>query len=121
MGNDLAAWRLASPGRHLDGVSDELGAEMVSDRPAHNPSGPGVEHDRQVHLAGPGPVFGDVHDPQLVGAVGIEGAVDAIVGGVAVTGPGPAPAAAVVDAHRAADGHQAGHGGARAPFAEPEA
>ena len=30
------------------GVDDEFGAEMVGDRPAHDPAGEHVEHDRCV-------------------------------------------------------------------------
>ena len=50
----------AAPDGHLDGVDDELGADVIGDRPAHDPAGPGVEHDGEVDPALTGGVLGDV-------------------------------------------------------------
>ena len=64
---------------HLEGVDDELGAEVVGDRPADDPSGPGVDDDGEVDPALAGAVLGDVLHPQPVRAVGAELAVHQIV------------------------------------------
>ena len=45
----------AQPG-HVQSIGDQLGAQMIGDRPAHYPAGEDVEHDRGV-------------DPALTGAV----------------------------------------------------
>src|ERR1019366_10460927 len=42
---------VASPDGHLQGVDDELGAEMIRDRPADDATREGVDHSRQVDLA----------------------------------------------------------------------
>jgi hypothetical protein len=47
----LTAAEAAPPQRHLEGVDDELRADVVGDRPAHDASAPGVEDDGQVDLA----------------------------------------------------------------------
>ncbi len=91
VGDGLAVASASSPAGHLDGVGDELGAEVIGDRPAHHPSGPGVDDHRQVDLAVGGGVFGDVHAPQPIRALVIEGAVDQVGVGVAARG-GAAPA-----------------------------
>jgi hypothetical protein len=59
---------VAGPLRHLQRVDDELGAQMVRDRPADDPAGEHVEHHRRVDSALAGAVLGDVGDPQPVGA-----------------------------------------------------
>src|SRR5207245_10550617 len=74
----MLGW-LSSPDRHLERVNDELGADVIGDRPADHASGPGVEHDRAIELARVGAVFGDVHDPQPVRTVRVELAGDEVV------------------------------------------
>ena len=58
-----------APGRHLQGVDDELGPDVIGDGPADDPTAPGVEDDGHVDLALGGGVLGDVADPQPVGPV----------------------------------------------------
>jgi len=65
----------------LDGVDDELGTDVVGDRPAHDSAAEGVEDHGQVHLAVGGGVFGDVHYPQAVRSSGVELAADEIIAG----------------------------------------
>ena len=77
---------------HVEGVDDELGAEVVGDRPAHDPAGPGVDDDGEIDPALTGGLLGDVGDPQPVGSVGTELAVHQIV---RRTAPAPAAGAAL--------------------------
>jgi hypothetical protein len=65
---------------HVDGVGDEFGAPVVRDRPAHHPSAPRVDHDRQVDPSLAGAVLGDVLHPQPIRAVGTELAMHQIIG-----------------------------------------
>jgi hypothetical protein len=68
-------------------------------------------------------MFGDVHDPQLVGLFGVERSVDKIIVDVAVAGPGAAPVSfAVVNPDRPTCPHQTLTGCFRSadPAAEPE-
>jgi hypothetical protein len=69
----------APPERHLEGIDDELGPDVIGDRPADDASAEGVEDDGDVDLAGVGGVLGDVGDPQLVGLVDGELAVHQIL------------------------------------------
>ena len=67
----------APPDGHLQGVDDELGADVIGDRPADHPPAPGVDHDGQIDLAVGGGMFGDVAHPQPVGSVtGSDGSPD---------------------------------------------
>ncbi len=43
MSDGLACWWLAPPDRHLDGVDNELGADVIGDRPADGSSAERVE------------------------------------------------------------------------------
>ncbi len=74
----MLGW-LPSPDRHLERVDNELTADVIRDRPAHDASAERVEHDGAIELAGIGAMFGDVHDPQTVGTVGVELTADEIV------------------------------------------
>ena len=105
----LFGW-LASPARHLEGVDDELGADVIGDRPAHDASVERVEHDREIDVAVDGWVLGDVHHPQPVRAVGVELAADEIVVGDAgeVTARA-APSSAPPDALDAGLAHETLH------------
>jgi hypothetical protein len=120
--NDLVLWWVALPGRHLDRVSDELGANVIRDRPVHDASRPGIDDHSEVDLATSGGVFGDVHTPQPVRAVGIEGPVDEVVVDLAVARPGAAPVAfPIVDPDRPSHIHQRFAGGLGAADAMTEA
>ena len=80
---------------HLQGVDDQLGAQVISDRPADHAAGVDIQHDRAVHPPAAGAVLGDVGDPQPVGAVGDEPPVDVIGPGRHVPHAGTAPPAPV--------------------------
>jgi hypothetical protein len=120
--HDLVSWRLTFPGRHLDCVGDEFGADVIGNRPTDHAPRPGVDDDGEVDLAGRSGVFGDVHAPQTVRAVGIEGAVDEVGVDLAVTGPGAAFAFPIVDPHRTTGAHEtfAGRLGAMDPSTEAQ-
>jgi len=94
------------PKRHLQGVHDELGAHVVSDRPAQHDATERVENHGQVHLAVRGGVLGHVGHPQAVGLIGVEPAVHQIITrrrcGVATGATPPAP----VDPHDPVNAHQ---------------
>ncbi|MDP9821157.1 hypothetical protein J2S59_000966 [Nocardioides massiliensis] len=70
--NDGAGFWTASPGGHLQGVDDQLGAHVVGDRPAHHLPGEHIEHRAAVDLPGSGGALGDVGAPQQVRSSGRE-------------------------------------------------
>jgi hypothetical protein len=82
----LAGRRLAPPAGHVERVDDELGSEVIGDRPADDEAAPRVDHHRAVDASVAGWVLGDVGDPQPVRSGGLELADDQIIGrdGVAV-------------------------------------
>ena len=83
---------LAAQSGHVQGVSNQFGAQMISDRPPHDPAGVDIENDRGVHPALTGAVLGDVGDPQSVRPVSTELTVDQIRPGClsrSVTAPTP--------------------------------
>jgi hypothetical protein len=51
IGVTIGADGFAAPAGYLEGVDNEFGAEMVGDRPAHDPAGIDVEHRGAVHSA----------------------------------------------------------------------
>lgn len=67
------------PTGHVQGVDDELGAQVVSDRPAHAPSGVDIDHRGAVHPALAGAVLINVGDPQPVRGIGAEPALDVVL------------------------------------------
>ncbi len=69
---------VASPDGHLQGVDDELGTEVISDRPADDATREGIDHSRQVDLALCRRVLGDVAHPEGIGPVDGELAVDEV-------------------------------------------
>ncbi len=71
----------ALPLGHLQSVDDELGADVVRDRPPDDPPGPDVDDRGAVHLPLGGGVFGDVGAPQPVRAVGDEPPADQVLVG----------------------------------------
>jgi len=120
MGDCLARRWLAPPDGHLYGVDHELGADVIGDRPADDPAAEGVEYHRQVHLAFPGRVLGDVHHPQAVWRHGIEATPDQVVTRLAAVPTGAAPPPTTVDAGDAGLAHQALDPLARAAGIEAE-
>ena len=46
--------RFTRADRHLQGVEDELGSQVVRHRPTHNPPAPGIEDDGGIEEAGGG-------------------------------------------------------------------
>jgi hypothetical protein len=57
---------------HAEGVEDELAAQVIGHRPAHDTSGAGIENHGQVEESLPGPQVGDASDPRLVRLLGDE-------------------------------------------------
>ncbi len=91
VGDRAVGWP-AAQGGHVDRVGDELGAHVIGDRPADDPSGPGVDDDGEVDPALAGAVLGDVLHPQPVRAVGAELAMHQIVAaGIGRPGCGCSP------------------------------
>jgi hypothetical protein len=83
-------------GLHFD---DELGAEMVGDRPVHDSPGVHVQDSSAIHPPFGSAVLGDVGEPQPVGPVGVEP--------VAARGP-PRPRCQAGDTASGADAPLAG-------------
>jgi hypothetical protein len=73
---DRAFGRSASPGGHVDHISNQFSAHVISDRPSHDTPGPGVDHDREIDPALAGAMLRHVLDPQPV-RVGWDGTGDA--------------------------------------------
>lgn len=110
----------AAPQGHLERVDDELGAQEVGDRPAHDAARPGVEDDGQIDLAGLGRVFGNVADPEPVRARHAKGAVDEILtGALGRVSACARPVAAAVHALDASSAHQPFHALATDPAPGP--
>lgn len=63
---------------HVEGFENEFGAQMIGHRPTDNAAAVDVEIDRKVQKAGPRRNVGDVSDPDLIGTVGFELAIDEI-------------------------------------------
>ncbi len=107
VGDAAVLRRLTPPDRHLHCIDDQLGADVVGDRPAHHSAAPGVEDDAEVHPAFVGAVFGDVHHPQPVRTGDVELALDQILrrGGAGVAA-GATPSLAPVDALHAGLAHE---------------
>jgi len=59
---------LAKAQSHVEGSFDQLGAQVVSHRPAHDATGEEVDDDGQVEPAFPGADVRDVGSPGLVGS-----------------------------------------------------
>jgi hypothetical protein len=93
---------LATPDGHLERVDDEFGADVVCDRPAHHAATERVEDRGEIDRAFTGQMFGHVHHPEPVWALGVELAADEIVAGlpgrVAAGAAPPAPPICALDA-----------------------
>ena len=94
---------------HVEGVQDQLGAQVLSHRPAHNSPGEGVQDHRQVQPALTGVLLGDVGHPQPVWRWRQEVPFDEVRCGCSgrVAACGAVPPAAV-DALQAVVTHQPG-------------
>jgi hypothetical protein len=66
---------------HLERVDDELGPEVVGDRPADDPAAVAVHHRRQVQPPLPRADVGDVRAPEPVDRGRREVALDQVRGG----------------------------------------
>jgi len=67
--------------RHPKRIGDQRRGRGGVDGPANHPTRTGIQHHRAVQLAFAGGVFGDVGDPQLVGAGAVELTPDQVGGG----------------------------------------
>ncbi len=65
---------------HVEGVEDELRAQVVCHRPADDAPGPGIEDDGEEQEACRGRHVGDVGHPQQVRRRRREDAADEIIG-----------------------------------------
>ena len=74
----------ALPGRHVQRVQDELGAQVRGHRPTNHPPAPGIDDHSEVQEPRPGWDVGDVGHPQLVWSVRAEVALDQIRRGTGV-------------------------------------
>jgi hypothetical protein len=94
---------------------------VIGDRPAQHDPAERVEDDRQKHPALCGGVLGDVRDPQPIGFVGVEAAVDQIIWRVGVGVAASAAPAPPMDPHDAVVTHQTLDAFAAVAAALPEA
>jgi hypothetical protein len=72
---------------HVQGLQDQLGAQMRGHRPAHHPTAPGVHHHGQVQEARPGRDVGDVGHPEPIATLGREVPVHQVRGRTALRIP----------------------------------
>lgn len=104
--------------RHLERLVGQPGVHAVGHRPADDPPGPYVHHERQAGPPAAGAHVGDVGEPGLVGAVGGEVAPHQVGGGPGLRrgclrSPLRPPRAAARGAGPAVVAHDAGHALAR--------
>ncbi len=71
---DQAGCRLPLADGHVQGIQDQLGAEVVGHRSAHNSPGEGVQDHRQVQPPFAGALLGAFGHPQLIGLAAESGA-----------------------------------------------
>lgn len=71
----------ALPAGHVESVDDEFGADVVGDRPADDPSGPGIHDRAAIDPAVGSSVLSDVGEPEPIRAIGMELALDQVVMG----------------------------------------
>ena len=116
-----ACGRAAVVDRHVQGIENQLGPQVVRHRPADHLSGEGVEHEGQVEPPLLAPGVGYVRNPETVGCSGGEVALHQIggrrcpLGGVRTGGTNPSPATAATDEARFS--HQPRHPFPSAPDA----
>ena len=99
--NDVV--RPAPVDRHVERVENQLGSQMVSHRPADNPTAVRVEYYGKVQEAGPRRNVGDIGDPELVRPLGAKVPVDEIGrrSRIAVSDGGSRPSASANPANAA--------------------
>ena len=97
------------PERHVEGIEHELCAQVVGHGPADHAAAEGIQHDGEVQEPGPGGDVGDVRDPEPIGCVGGEVALDQIRcrSGTRIPYRRPCPLAPT-DAPQAGTAHQSG-------------
>ncbi|MCY1537029.1 hypothetical protein D9M68_725090 [compost metagenome] len=78
MDQPTCAMRLTGIQGLLQGIQYEVCVHATTDSPADDPACKDVDHERHVQPALPGRYIGEVRHPQLVRAVGMELALDAI-------------------------------------------
>jgi hypothetical protein len=101
---------LALGDRHVEGVKDQLGAQVLGPRPADDPAGEAVQHDRQVQPAFIGALLGEVGHPRPVRSWWGEVPLDQVgCGGGLWVPAGQAAQPATVAALEASGPHQPGH------------
>jgi hypothetical protein len=96
--------------RHVQGIKDQLGAQVLSHRPPDDPAGEGVQHHRQVQPTLAGALLGDVGHPQPVRSWRSEVALDQVGrwSSLRVAAGQTAPPTPVA-AFEASGAHQSGH------------
>jgi hypothetical protein len=105
------AWSgLALGDRHVQGVQDQFGAQVLSHGPADDPPGEGIEDHGEIEPALVGALLGDIGDPQPVRCWWGEVALDQVRcwGGLWVAAGQPAQPAPMA-ALEASSAHQSGH------------
>jgi hypothetical protein len=82
---------LAAPDGHLQGIQGQVGAQVAGQLPADQQPTVGVDDERGVAEARPGPHIGQVGDPELVGPLGGEVTADQVGGplGLRISHRGP--------------------------------
>jgi hypothetical protein len=82
---------LPAPDGHLQGVRGQVGAQVAGQLPADQQPTVGVDDERGVAEARPGPYRGQVGDPELVGPLGGDVAADQVGGplGLRIAHRGP--------------------------------
>ena len=68
----------ALPEGHVEGIEHEPCAQVIGHGPADHAAAEGVQHDGEEEEPGPGGDVGDVRDPEPIGCVGGEVALDQV-------------------------------------------
>ena len=66
------------PERHVESIEHHLRVQSGCHRPANDPAAERIEHDRQIEEAGPRRNIRDISNPQHIGPIGCEVAVNEI-------------------------------------------
>ena len=97
------------PEGHVEGIEHEPRAQVVGHGPAHHAAAEGIQHDGEEQEPGPGRDVGDVRDPEPVGCVGAEVALDQVRRRTGARIPCRRPRSlAPADAPQAGTAHQSG-------------
>lgn len=94
---------------HVDRVEDELGAQMVRDRPTHATPGEDIDHRSAVNPALARAVLSDVGHPKLVGPIRDELALHVVLERCRQPASPTAPPPAVMHALQTGLPHQPLH------------